>query len=198
MKILGVTGSIGMGKSTVCRMLRTMRVPVHDADAAVHRLMAPGGRAVQAIAAAFPGVTTEAGGIDRGRLGARVIGDDAALKRLEAILHPLVRREERMFLRRWRLDKCPLVALDIPLLYETGGERRCDAVLVVSAPYFLQRQRVLARPGMTEAKFHGILRRQMPDAEKRKRADAVIPSGLGKAVTWRALRRAIGKMRTAR
>ncbi len=194
MRVLGVTGSIGMGKSTVCRMLRSLGVPVHDADAAVHRLMAPGGRATDRIARAFGDVVADDGGIDRGRLGTRVIGDDAALRRLERILHPLVRAEELAFLRRCRLRKVPVVALDIPLLFETRGERRCDAVFVVSAPPFLQRQRVLRRPGMTEAKFQGILRRQMPDAEKRKRADVVIPSGLGLAVTRRALRRALRAM----
>lgn len=191
MKILGVTGSIGMGKSTVCRMLREMGVPVHDADAAVHRLMGPGGRATPRIEALFPGVTGPDGGIDRRRLGPRVLGDDAALKRLEGVLHPLVRRAEAAFLRRCRLHRVPIVALDIPLLYETGGERRCDAVLVVSAPPFLQRQRVLSRPGMTDETFARILSRQMPDAEKRKRADMVIPSGLGLAVTRRRLRRAL-------
>lgn len=195
MKILGVTGSIGMGKSTVCRMLRQMGVPVHDADAAVHRLMAPGGRATPRIEALFPGVTGEGGGIDRARLGPRVIGAPDRLRALEAILHPLVREEEGAFLRRHRLHKVPVVALDVPLLYETGGESRCDAVLVVSAPRFLQRQRVLARPGMTEATFEGILKRQMPDAEKRKRADVVVPSGLGLAVTRRRLMRAVRELR---
>lgn len=195
MKVLGVTGSIGMGKSTVCRLLRGMGVPVHDADAAVHRLMGPGGRATPRVEALFPGVTGPDGGIDRARLGPRVIGDSEKLRALEGVLHPLVREEEQAFLRRCRLRKVPVVALDIPLLYETGGEGRCDAVLVVSAPLFLQRQRVLARPGMTEDKFRGILRRQMPDGEKRKRADWVIPSGLGLAVTRRALRRALRALR---
>lgn len=191
MKILGVTGSIGMGKSTVCRMLRGMGVPVHDADATVHRLMGPNGRARAPIEALFPGVTGDDGGIDRARLGPRVLGDDAAIRRLEGVLHPLVREEETAFLRRCRLQRQPVVALDIPLLYETQGERRCDAVLVVSAPIFLQRQRVLARPGMTAEKFSQILSRQTPDSEKRRRADIVIPSGLGLALTRRCLSRAV-------
>lgn len=191
MIILGVTGSIGMGKSTLARMVRQCGIPVHDADAAVHRLMAAGGKAVSAIEAAFPGVSRPDGGIDRRALGQRVFGDTPALRRLEAILHPLVRADKAAFLARWRRRRCPLVVLDVPLLYETGGDRQCDAVLVVSAPAFLQRQRVLARPGMTAATFAQIKARQCPDAEKRRRADVVIPSGLGKAVTRRRLKQAL-------
>jgi dephospho-CoA kinase len=186
MIILGLTGSVGMGKSTAAAMLRRLGVPVHDADAAVHRLMARGGAAVARVAAAFPGVERD-GGIDRRALGARVFGDDAALKRLERILHPLVRRDELRFLKFWRTRAADLVVLDVPLLFETGGERRCDCVAVVSAPFFLQRQRVLARPGVDEARFRAILAKQMPDHEKRRRADFIVPSGLGRAVTWRTL-----------
>lgn len=196
MIILGLTGSVGMGKSTAARMLRQMGVPLHDADAAVHRLLAPGGAAVENVAAAFPDARRD-GAIDRAALGALVFGDSAALKRLERILHPLVRADEQRFLRRWRAWRTRLVALDVPLLFETGGERRCDVVAVVSAPAFLQHRRVLARPGMTEARFRAILAKQMPDAEKRKRADFVVPSGLGCAVTWRALARIVRRLRAA-
>lgn len=186
MIVLGVTGSIAMGKSTACALLRAQGVPVHDADATVHALFDRGGAAVAAIDAAFPGVVVD-GRVDRARLGPRVLGDAAALKRLEAIVHPLVRAREKAFLDRHRRAGRDLVALDIPLLFETGGEKRCDATLVVSAPALIQRQRALRRPGMTAEKLAAILARQMPDAEKRRRADHVVPSGLGRAVTWRAL-----------
>jgi len=184
--VLGVTGSIAMGKSTACALLRAQGVPVHDADATVHRLFATGGAAVPLIAQAFPGVVVE-GRVDRTLLGPRVLGNTEALRRLEAIVHPLVRAEEKAFLDRYRRAGRSVVALDIPLLFETGGEARCDATLTVSAPAFLQRQRALRRPGMTAEKFAAILARQMPDAQKRRRADYVVPSGLGRAVTWRAL-----------
>jgi len=184
-----------MGKSTAAAMARDLGVPVHDADAAARRLLAPGGEAVEAVLAAFPDVAAADGGIDRIRLGDRVFRDTAALRRLEAITHPLVRRAEAAFLARQARRRVPLVVLDIPLLYETGGERRCDAVLVVSAPAFLQRQRVLRRPGMTEVKFRGILGKQVPDAEKRRRTRWVLPTGLGKAVTRRALRRALADIK---
>lgn len=175
-----------MGKSTACALLRAQGVPVHDADATVHRLFATGGAAVPLIAQAFPGVVVE-GRVDRTLLGPRVLGNTEALRRLEAIVHPLVRAEEKAFLDRYRRAGRSVVALDIPLLFETGGEARCDATLTVSAPAFLQRQRALRRPGMTAEKFAAILARQMPDAQKRRRADYVVPSGLGRAVTWRAL-----------
>jgi len=186
MLIIGLTGSIGMGKTTAAAALRRLGLPVHDADAAVHRLMARGGAAVAAVAAAFPGVERE-GGIDRGLLGARVLDDDRAMKRLEAILHPLVRAEARGFLAKQARQRRPLAVLDIPLLYETGGERLCALVIVVSAPAFLQRARVLRRPGMTAAKFAAILARQLPDAKKRRRADFVVQTGLNKAHTLRQL-----------
>jgi dephospho-CoA kinase len=183
MVVLGLTGSIGMGKSTAAKMFRYLRVPVHDADAAVHRLMAPSGAAFGEIAKAFPEAITD-GRIDRQILGRLVFGDPAALKRLENILHPLVRAEETAFLRQQRLAGRSLAVLDIPLLFETGGEKRCDYVAVVSAPRFIQRQRVLSRPGMTPEKFEQILAKQMPDAQKRHQADFILPTGLGRGVTF--------------
>lgn len=193
MIVLGLTGSVGMGKSTATAMLRRLGVPVHDADEAVHRLLAPGGGAVQAVAAAFPEALRE-GGIDRTALGRRVFGDPAALRRLERILHPLVRAEESRFLRNARASRRAVAAIDVPLLLETGGERRCDVVIVVSAPPFLQRARVMARPGMTKARFEAVLAKQMPDHEKRRRADFVLPSGLGRAVMQRRLVRILERL----
>ncbi|WP_421995396.1 dephospho-CoA kinase [Reyranella sp.] len=190
MVIVGLTGSIGMGKSTAARMLRQMGVPVYDADAAVHALQAPGGPALPAIEAAFPGVVKD-GVLDRQALGARVFGNKEALRRLEAIVHPLVGQRQRAFLRRAARRGDRLVVLDIPLLFEGMGERRVDATLVVSAPAFLQRRRVLARPGMTPERLAGILRQQVPDAVKRRKADIVIPTGLGLAPTRAALVRAV-------
>ena len=194
MKVLGLTGSIGMGKSTAATMLRRLGLPVHDADAAVHRLMAEGGAAVTAIAEAFPGVVRD-GAVDRPALGARVFGDRAALGRLEAIVHQLVTRQSDRFLARCRRRRVPLAVLDVPLLLEGGGHRRCDLVAVVSAPARVQRQRVLARPGMTESRLRSILDKQMPDREKRRRADVVIPTGLGRAVTMRRLTRLVKTLR---
>lgn len=188
MIVLGLTGSIGMGKSTAAAMLRRLRVPLFDADAAVHRLLAPGGAAVTAVAALFPEVETPQGGIDRRRLGARVFDNPAALRRLESILHPLVRARERRFLTAARGRGARVAVLDIPLLFETGGEGRCDYVMVVSAPAFLQRQRVLQRPGMSDSRLAAILRQQMPDREKRRLADFVVPTGVGRAATLRRLR----------
>jgi len=190
MVIVGLTGSIGMGKSTAAKMLRQMGVPVYDADAAVHRLQAPGGIALPPIEAAFPGVV-KAGVLDRQALGARVFGNKEALRRLEAIVHPLVAREQRRFVRRAAMNREPLVVLDIPLLFEGLGERRVDGVLVVSAPAFLQRQRVMARPGMTAEKFAGILKQQVPDSLKRRKATVVIPTGLGLSPTRAALTKAV-------
>jgi dephospho-CoA kinase len=179
MFVLGLTGSIGMGKSETARMFRRLGVPVYDADAAVHRLLAKGGEAVDQVEAAFPGVLRD-GAIDRPALGARVFADKSALRRLEAILHPLAGRAQRRFLARSARRRVPLVVLDVPLLFETGGEARTDAIAVVSAPFRVQRQRVLGRPDMAEAKFHAILGQQVPDARKRQRADFVIPTGLGR------------------
>jgi dephospho-CoA kinase len=194
MKVLGLTGSVGMGKSTAAAMLRRMRLPVFDADRVVHRLLAPGGGAVAAVARAFPGVERQ-GGIDRGALGARVFGNRAELRRLEAILHPRVAAAERAFFGRARAERRRLVVMDVPLLFETGRERYCDVVAVVWAPRFLQRARVLARPGMTDARLAFIRTQQTSDREKYRRADVLIPSGLGRAVTWRRLRQTIREMR---
>ncbi len=189
-RILGLTGSIGMGKSEAAKMFRRLGVPVFDADAAVHALMATGGAAVAAIAEAFPGVVRD-GAVDRKALGDRVFGQPDELRRLEAILHPRVRHARDRFLKLARARRLPLVVFDIPLLYETGGEDQCDAVLVVTAPAFIQRARVLARPGMTEEKFTAILKQQVPDSEKRRRADFIAPTGLGRRVTLNAIRDAI-------
>ena len=183
MKILGLTGSIGMGKSTAAAMFRHLGVPVHDADAATHELMAPDGLAFDPIAKAFPDVIHD-GRIDRQALGKIAFADPAVLKKLETILHPLVRAAEIRFLAKQQRLGRKMVVLDIPLLYETAGEKRCDRVSVVSAPGFIQRQRVLSREGMTDAKFSAILSKQMSDIEKRKRADFIIPTGLGRAVTF--------------
>jgi dephospho-CoA kinase len=174
MILLGLTGSIGMGKSTVATMLRRLGVPVFDADAEVHRLQGPGGALLPAIEAAFPGMTGPAG-VDRPALGRAVFGDPAALRRLQDIVHPAVRDGRDRFIRRHRAHR--LVVDDVPLLYEGRGETRVDGVIVVSAPAWAQRKRVLARPGMTPAKFAQILARQVPDREKRRRADFVIDTG---------------------
>ena len=172
--ILGLTGSIGMGKSAVAAMFEALEVPVFDADAEVHRLQGPGGALLAAIEQAFPG-TTGAQGVDRPRLGAAVFGDAQALKRLEAIVHPAVGANRAAFLAD-NADK-PLIVFDIPLLFEKGGFDIIDAVAVVSAPAAMQRQRVLARPGMTEQKFEQILALQILDTEKRERADFIINTG---------------------
>lgn len=193
MVILGLTGSIGMGKSTAAAMFRHLGVPVHDADASIHQLMEPGGRAFDRIAGLFPDVVVD-GRIDRSALGKKAFSDPEILARLEGVLHPLVRDEENRFLRRQRLLGRKLVVLDIPLLYETAGEKRCNFVAVVSAPRFIQRQRVMARQGMTEEKFSAILSKQMPDGEKRRRADFVIPTGLGRAVTFAHIRAIIDQL----
>ena len=194
MKVLCLTGSVGMGKTTAARLLRRLGVPVHDADAEVHRLLGPGGAAVGAVEAAFPGVQ-QGRAIDRAALGRLVFADPAALRRLEAILHPMVRQAERRFLAAARRQRRRLVVLDIPLLFETGGERRCDGVLVVSAPRAIQLARVMTRPGMTKARLAGVEARQMPDAQKRRRADFIISTGLGKRHSLRALRQALARFR---
>src|SRR5580765_5917377 len=175
--VLGLTGSIGMGKSTAADRLRRLGVPVHDADAEIHRLLREDRSAIAAVGAAFPGVIRD-GSVDRAELGRRVFGDAAALARLESILHPRVRRVADRFLRRAAAARAPVVALDVPLLFETGGERRCDAVIVVSAPGFVQAARVLHRPGMSAQRLAAILARQTPDACKQRGADFVVPTGL--------------------
>jgi dephospho-CoA kinase len=176
MFILGLTGSLGMGKSVTARFFAEQGVPVHDADAVVHRLYE--GEAAAAIEAAFPG-TTAGGKVDRDKLAARVLGDSAALKRLEAIVHPLVQEAERRLLAEAEARGEKVAVLDIPLLFETGGEKRVDAVVVVSAPREVQRSRVLARPGMTVEKLEAILAKQMPDDEKRRRADFIVDTSRG-------------------
>lgn len=190
MKIIGLTGSIAMGKSTAAKLFRRLRVPVYDADATIHALLARGGAGVAPVAAAFPGVAND-GAIDRAKLGAAVFADPVALARLEAILHPRAARAREAFLARHRRNRAKRVVLDVPLLFETGGERRCDLVVVVSASATIQRQRALARPGMTREKLAGILARQMPDARKRRRGDVVAVTGLGLLPTLRALKRAV-------
>lgn len=169
--IVGLTGSIGMGKTTIAAMLRDEGVPVFDADAEVHRLQGPGGALLPAIEAAFPGATGP-DGVDRIRLGEQVFGNDSALARLEAIVHPAVAAAQRAFLERH--GDAPVVVLDIPLLFERGTAALVDRILVVSAPPAMQRARVLARPGMTAEKFEAILARQTPDADKRARADFIV------------------------
>ncbi len=178
MIILGLTGSIGMGKSATAAMFRAAGVPVYDADAEVARLYIGGGAAVAPIEAAFPGVTS-ANGVDREALRARVIGNGDAMKALEAVVHPLTRQAQEVFISRRRDAGETLVVLDIPLLFEVGGEGACDFVAVVTAPAPLQRARVLARPGMDEARLAAILQRQMPDADKRARADFIVSSAFG-------------------
>lgn len=186
--ILGLTGSIGMGKSAVAAMFAGLGVPVFDADKAVHELQGPGGPLLPAIEAEFPG-TTGPDGVDRQKLGAAVFGNAEALKRLEGIVHPAVAAMRRQFLHDMSHE--PLVVFDIPLLYEKGGDAGVDAVLVVSAGPEAQRARVLARPGMTEEKFERILGLQVPDAEKRERADFVIDTGVSLAETRHAVQQLV-------
>ena len=176
MMVLGLTGSIGMGKSTTAQLFAEAGVPVYDADAAVHRLYE--GEAVPAIEAAFPGTTTD-GKVDRNRLSARVVHDPAAMKRLEEIVHPMLGASRHKFLQDAEQSGALVAVIDIPLLFETGGEKRVDAVVVVTTTPELQRERILARPNMTEEKLAAILARQMPDAEKRKRAHFVVDTSHG-------------------
>ncbi len=182
--ILGLTGSIGMGKSTTAKMFAARGVPVHDADAAVHRFYH--GAAVTPIAEAFPGVV-EGGVVDRSRLAERVVDNAEALEQLEAIVHPLVRESQSSFLAKTRAEQRRLVLLDIPLLFETGAEGRVDAIVVVSADRAIQRERVLARPGMTEARLNALLARQVSDEEKRRRAHFLVDSGRGMEAARRAV-----------
>ena len=176
MIILGLTGSIGMGKSTTATMFADLGIPVHDADASVHALYS--GKAVPVIEALFPG-TTKDGAVDRENLGERVLGDQQAMKKLEAAIHPLVREEEMAFLEKARSNGADIVLLDIPLLFETGGDARVNGVVVVTAPPEVQRARVLARPGMTEDKLEAILARQTPDTKKRAKADFLVDTSRG-------------------
>lgn len=194
MFILGLTGSIGMGKSTCANMFRRLGVPVHDADAAVHSALAPEGCAAERVARVFPGALVD-GKIDRENLGAEVFADPARLARLEAILHPIAAASADRFLRRHALVQSNLVVLEIPLLFETDGRARVDVVLVVSAPVFLQRQRVLSRPGMSLTQFERICAHQMPDRDKRAAADFIISTGLGRADTFAATTQLVGVLR---
>ena len=191
MFVLGLTGSLGMGKSTTARFFAEEGVPLHDADAAVHRLYE--GEATPLIEVAFPG-TTSGGRVDRDKLAKKVLGDSAAIKRLETIIHPLVGRAEAQFLDEAARKDAAVVVLDIPLLFETGADRRCDAVVVVSAPADVQRARAFERPGMTEEKFQAILAKQMPDAEKRARADFVVDTSKGLDAARVQVREILGRI----
>jgi dephospho-CoA kinase len=191
MFILGLTGSLGMGKSTTAKFFADEGVPVHDADAAVHRLYE--GEAVPLIEAAFPG-TTEAGKVDRDKLGKRVLGDADAIKKLEGIVHPLVAAARDRFLREAEKSGAKIAVLDIPLLYETGGDRLCNAVVVVSAPAEMQRQRAFERPGMTQEKLAAILAKQMPDADKRARADFVVDTSRGLEAAHQQVREILARV----
>jgi dephospho-CoA kinase len=195
MKIIGLTGGIGMGKSTAAAAFRRARIPVFDADLAVHRMQAEGGRAVATIEAAFPG-TTRNGAVDRATLRQAVLGNPAALTRLEHILHPMVEAEERAFVGRARRNGRRAVVLDIPLLFETKGDKRVDAVVVVSAPRAVQIYRIGLRRRMSKAEIEAVIARQLPDAEKRKRADLVVRTGLSRNHTLRILSRFIHKLRS--
>ena len=192
---LGLTGSIGMGKSTVAKMFADEGIPVFDADAEVHKLQGVAGRVVAAIEARFPGTTGDTG-VNRTALAEAVLGDDAAMKALEAIVHPAVGEERAAFLARHA--DAPLVVFDVPLLFETGGQRGVDKVAVVSAAPDVQRARTLERPGMSEAKFDAILARQVPDAEKRARADFVIPTDVPLDETRGHVRRVIACLTEAK
>ncbi|MCW5692237.1 MAG: dephospho-CoA kinase [Pseudolabrys sp.] len=195
MFILGLTGSIGMGKSATAKMFAEEGVPVQDADAVVHSLYE--GEATPLIEAAFPG-TTAGGKVDRVKLGALVIGKPEAIKRLEQIVHPLVAQQRDKFLAESKQDGADVAVLDIPLLYETGGEKRCDAVVVVSAPAEVQRERVLGRPGMTEERFLAILAKQIPDTEKRRRADFIVDTSHGFDTARQQVREILAQVRRMR
>lgn len=190
MRIIGLTGGIGMGKSTAANAFKRARIPVFDADASVHKLQARGGRAVRAIEAAFPG-TVRDGAVDRGALRQAVLGKPDALTRLEHILHPMVEADERDFVGRARRRGARAVVLDIPLLFEIGADKRVDKVIVVSAPRAVQVHRVRMRRRMSAADIEAVIARQMPDAEKRRRADIVVRTGLSRHHTQRMLRRLI-------
>lgn len=193
MIIAGLTGSIAMGKSETARMFRELGVPVFDADAAVHNLYKENGAAVEPIRAEFPEAVVK-GAVDRDVLSGLVLGDSDAVSRLEAIVHPLVRNARQAFLEKARSEAQPLVVLDIPLLFETGYDGEIDKVVVVSAPADIQRKRALERPGMTEEKFEKILARQVPDAEKRKKADFVVDSSQGLEHAFRQVRKIVQEL----
>lgn len=201
MKVIGLTGGIGMGKSTAAAAFRRARMPVFDADACVHRLQAPGGAALPAIGRAFPGTVAEQDGrlvLDRAALRRIVLADTTALRRLEAIVHPMVRRAENAFLGRAHRAGVPAAILDIPLLFESGGARRVDRIVVVSAPADVQRHRVRERGRMDAGQIAAVIARQTPDAEKRRRADVVVRTGLSRHHALRTLRRFIHTLREPR
>jgi dephospho-CoA kinase len=193
MMVIGLTGSIGMGKSTAAKILGAMGFPIYSADRAVHEVLKKGGKAVPAVAKLFP-ETLKKGGIDRKCLGRAVFGKPRKLRQLEKIVHPLLKQAERLFLQKARQNKHPAAILEIPLLFETGGEKRCDITLCVTAPRKIQRMRVLSRKDMTEDKLRAILARQMPDAEKRTRADFIVPTGKGLHTTKQHLHDILRKL----
>ncbi len=195
--VLGLTGSIGMGKSTATALLRRLGVPVHDADRTVHRLLRLGGAGAAAVALAFPGALRD-GALDREALAGLVFGDKVALRRLESIVHPLVRRAERRFLARAAVGRRRVVVLDIPLLFETGGDNRCDATIVVTAPRSVQEARLRRRADMTPARLAAIRARQMPDEEKRRRADFIVDTSRGRGCTLHDLARIVRSARRGR
>ena len=192
--VIGLTGSIGMGKTTASNMLHRLGLPVCDSDSLVHRMLAKGGDAVPFVSDVFDGVVTD-GAVDRAALGQQVFGNAEALKQLEQIMHPLVRAAQKKFIKLCRGHRLFAVVLDVPLLFEVETDKLCDLTLVVSAPRFIQEQRVLARPGMTRERFEATLQRQMPDIEKRKRADIVVQSGLNKRHTSDQLTKIVGWLR---
>ncbi len=193
MIVAGLTGSIGMGKSTVGAMFKELGAAVLDSDAVVHELYRPGGQAVAAVAALFPDVVV-GGAVDRARLAAEVVGKPEAMRRLEAVVHPLVREAQQRFIEDARRQDKPLVILDIPLLFETGAEARVEHIIVVSTDADTQRRRVLDRPGMTEAKFDKLLALQVPDAEKRRRADSIIDTSGEFAITRQQVRHIFNRL----
>jgi dephospho-CoA kinase len=193
--VLGLTGSIGMGKSTAAAVLRRLGMPLYDADAEIHKMLGPRGSAVAAVEAAFPGVRGETGAIDRRALGQRVFGKPEELRRLEKILHPMVRAVERRWVARQRAHGAKFAVLDIPLLFETDRIDRIDGVIVVSAPLRLQRERVMRRPGMSAERFFAILDSQLPDREKRRRADFVVSTALSRAAAARQIEAIVRRVR---
>ncbi len=195
MKVIGLTGSIGMGKSLTASLLRRLGLPVHDSDKVVHDLLSPRGAAFKVVARTFPEAwNKKTFTIDRKKLGEIIFNDVSKKRLLESLLHPYVWKSQRQFILRCRRMGVDKAILDIPLLYETGAEKRCSTVICVTAPYLIQRQRVLRRPNMTEEKFFAILAAQVPDAEKRRRADVVIPTGLGRALTLQRLKAFLRKL----
>jgi dephospho-CoA kinase len=195
--LVGLTGSIGMGKTETAGMFARLGIPVYDADAAVHRFYAPGGEAVAAIAAAFP-ECVDGGQVDRACLSAKVRADPAALARLEAIMHPLVAHDQEVFITRAAADGAEIAVLDIPLLFESGAAARVNAVVAVTAPNEIQRARVLARPGMSEELLELILARQLPDVDKRKRADFVVETDKGMSHAFEQVKRIVSELRARR